>query len=363
MPVGIRCPACQHTFIPAATPADVTFACPACARPLKLPRPVDSADPLVGRTIGGFQLLKRLGTGAMAAVYEARPLSGGPHMAIKMLTSEAAKDEETVVRFRREADLVRSLTHPHLVAVAGNGTENGVHWMALELVPGISLEAAIDSRGPLPWLEAVKLVLQIGEALAYLGARGVLHRDIKPANILITAEGTAKLADLGFAKSVVPTIGEGDAAGVTVAGMAMGSPAYMAPEQVIDAKAVTHSADVYGLGATLYHAVTGKTPFSGRNAYEVMENVVKDQPPAPRTQVPDLPAGLAAFLLWSLEKDPARRPRDAAAFVSELTAVAAAPEAIPRLARQGHHGRWRWLFALLVAGGMLGAAAAWWWSR
>ena len=363
MSVGIRCPACQHKFIPAAQPADGRLACPACARQLKLPRPADPSDPLVGRTIAGYQLLKRLGTGAMAAVYQARPLAGGAHVAIKMLTSDAAKDEETVARFRREAELAHSLTHPHVVAVSGNGTENGVHWMALELVAGISLEAAIDRRQRLPWIEAVQVVLQIGEALVHLNARGILHRDVKPANILLTADGTAKLTDLGFAKSVGPSVGQDDAAGLTMAGMAMGSPAYMAPEQVLDAKAVTHSADVYGLGATLYHAVTGETPFSGRNAYEVMEKVVKEDPVPPRTYVPDLPAGLAAFLLWSLTKDPARRPRDAVEFVSALNAVVAAPEDVQRFTQKKAGLRGRDILALLLAGGLLSATAAWWFSR
>jgi len=210
-------------------------------------------------------------------------------------------------------------------------------------------------------------VLQIGDALAYLGSRGVLHRDVKPANILLAADGTAKLADLGFAKSVVPTPGDGEANGLTVAGMAMGSPAYMAPEQVLDAKAVTHAADVYGLGATLYHAVTGKTPFSGRNAYDVMEKVVKESPAEPRTLIPDLPAGLAAFLLWSLEKDLARRPGDAATFVRELHAVVAAPDDAKRFAllrRAAGGGRRGMLVAVLIgSAAILAAAVTWWLAR
>jgi serine/threonine-protein kinase len=279
-----------------------------------------------------------------------------------MLTSEAATDAETVARFRREAELARSLSHPHLVAVAGSGTENSVHWMALELVAGTSLEAAIDARGRLPWTEAAAIAVQVGEALAYLGARGVLHRDVKPANILLAADGSAKLGDLGFAKAVSPATDEGEL-GLTAEGMSMGSPAYMAPEQVLDAKAVTHSADVYGLGATLYHAVTGATPFTGSNGYEVMERVVRDPAPAPRTLVPDLPAGLAAFLEWSLEKDLARRPPDAATFVRELRAVLADPEDARRIAALARGREGRPHLAALAIGVVLAAlvAGAIWW--
>lgn len=330
MPVGLRCPACQHKFIPGEPGPDGKIACPQCGRSLRLPKPTPD-DPLVGRAIAGHQLLRRLGTGAMAAVYEARPLAGGAPVAIKMLTSEAAKDDETVQRFQREAALARSVDHPHVVGVTGHGTENGVHWMAMELVTGQSLEAVIDSRKRLPWQEAARVVEQIGDALAHLAAKSIIHRDVKPANILLGPGGIAKLTDLGFAKALSAQAGDGDAAGLTMAGMAMGSPAYMAPEQVLDAKEVTSAADFYGLGASFYHAVTGATPFDGSNAYQVMEKVVSDVPPAPRTLAPDLPAGVAAFIEWTLAKQVSERPVGAATWMRELRATIAAPHDAARI--------------------------------
>src|SRR5690606_35954495 len=124
--------------------------CPNCGKNLKVPKPKAADNPLVGKTIAGFQLLKRLGVGAHAAVYEARPLAGGDRAAIKLLTREAAKDPENIERFQREAELAASLDHPNLVKVLGHGEERGIHWMAMELVTGASLEDVLDKKGRLP---------------------------------------------------------------------------------------------------------------------------------------------------------------------------------------------------------------------
>ena len=325
MAAGVRCPSCQHKFVPDPWPDDGHLSCPGCGKSLKVPRPKASDDPLVGKTIAGFQLLKRLGVGAHAAVYEARPLAGGDRAAVKLLTREAARDPENIERFQREAELAASLDHPNLVKVLGHGEERGIHWMAMELVSGASLEDVLDKKGRLPWKDACILVRQIGEALAYLETREVIHRDLKPANILLTAKGVAKLADFGFAKELNGPSGP-QQGGLTMAGMAMGSPAYMAPEQVLDAKTATSSADLYGLGASLFHAVCGDTPFTGKNAYQVMEAVLKEEPTPPRHLVADLPEGLCALLDWVLEKSPEDRPASAAVFVAELTATMENPD-------------------------------------
>lgn len=352
MPSGLRCPACQHKFIPPAPGPDGMVPCPKCGKHLKLPRLADPADPLVGKTLAGYQLIKRLGAGAMAAVYESRPPTGGATIALKILTAESAKDEETVKRFFREAALAKSLDHPNLVRVLDHGTERGIHWMAMEFVEGTTLESVIDHKGAMAWKEAVHLILQIGRALAFLGEKGVIHRDVKPANILLSHKGVAKLADLGFAKDLAPAE---SAEGLTMAGASMGSPAYMAPEQVLDAKNVTASADVYGLGASLYHALCGETPFVGRNAYQVMEEVVHKPPTPPQQHNPSLPAGLVAFLDWSLQKAPADRPADAATFVRELERIAETPDDAGLVQRQRRAGSRR---ILLVAGIVIGALIA-----
>jgi eukaryotic-like serine/threonine-protein kinase len=274
----------------------------------------------------------------MAAVYEARPIDGGATVALKILNAQAAHDEETVKRFDREAALAKSLDHPNLVQVLGHGTERGIHWMAMELVEGQTLESILDNRGAMEWREAVPIIVQVGRALEFMAERGVIHRDVKPANILLGSKGRVKLADLGFAKDLEPA---DSAAGLTMAGSSMGSPAYMAPEQVLDAKNVTFSADVYGLGASLYHALCGDTPFIGGNAYEVMERVLKHPPTSPLQLKADLPAGFAAFLDWSLGKSPDKRPADMTVFIRELEATAAAPDRASRIADLRDPGRKR----------------------
>ncbi len=332
MAAGVRCPGCQHKFVPNPWPENGQLTCPQCQKALKVAAPSQAkGDPLVGRTIAGYQLLKRLGAGAHAAVYEARPLAGGNAAAVKMLTREAAQDHENIQRFTREAELAASLDHPHVVRVFGHGEERGIHWMAMELIVGSSLEDILDTKGRLEWKAACHLIQQIAHALVYLADRDIIHRDVKPANILLTRNGTAKLADFGFAKDVHGASAETAQGGLTMAGMSMGSPAYMAPEQVLDAKTATAKSDLYGLGASLYHAVCGDTPFTGKNAYQVMEAVLRESPTPPRHLVADLPEGICALLEWVLAKEPDDRPRDADQFAQELTATMAAPTDAARI--------------------------------
>lgn len=364
MAAGVRCPACQHKFVPDPWPQDGHLTCPQCGKALRVPKPKTNDDPVVGRTIAGYQLLRRLGVGAHAAVYEAKPIAGGPAAALKMLTREASQDAENVERFTREAELAASLDHPGLVRVFGHGEERGIHWMAMELVSGSSLEDVLDRKGRLPWKQAFHLIAQIAQALDYLAVKEVIHRDVKPANILLTANGTAKLADFGFAKDLNSAPGAAAQGGLTMAGMAMGSPAYMAPEQVLDAKTATASSDLYGLGASLFHAVCGDTPFTGKNAYQVMEAVLKQPPTPARHLVADLPEGVCALLDWVLEKSPDRRPADAATFAREIAATMEAPDNAQRIAalrrsvKASGSSRGLWIGVSVGAAAVI-AVAAW----
>lgn len=290
-------------------------------------------------------------------VYRGTRLSDGAPVAVKLLTSVAAQDDENRKRLQREGDLGRRIQHPNIAAIHGDIHEGSVHGLIMELVNGISLESLIDTRGHLPWREAVHLVGQVGDAMAYLGTLGIVHRDLKPGNILLTPGGVAKVVDLGFAKSgeVLPD------EGLTMAGTAMGSPAYMPPEQVRDASVASHAADVYGLGATLFHAVTGREPFVGRTGAEVMRQVVNTMPPDPRSLVTDVSPAVAELILWSLAKDPAHRPQDAGQFTTLLRTAAQAPDdvsAIRRLRRR-REGLWIVLGAVVIA--VAGLAGLLWW--
>ena len=323
-------------------------------------------DPLVGRTIGGCRLLKRIGMGAMAVVYEAEQLSSKQPVAVKMLTGESAKDEENGRRFIREAELCKSISHPNVVAVHAHGCENKIHYMIMELVDGATMEAVIDKQGAIPWRQVAHLILQIAQALDHIGKLGVIHRDIKPGNILLTKGGVAKLLDLGFAKR----LGDGDSdrmraqnGELTMQGVSMGSPAYMPPEQVLDAKNADTTADVYSLGATFYHAVTGSTPFNGKTAYEIMEKVLRHPPPLAHKLYPGVPKAISYLIEWSMQKDPILRPASAADFIRELEVAMFAPDDSRRIRklRSSQKGTMTmWLVIGGVAIVVIGLIAAVW---
>jgi eukaryotic-like serine/threonine-protein kinase len=329
MPSVMRCGTCDLVTTGDIPVGSSSVSCPRCGKPLSAKPP----DPLVGRTIGKCRLIRRIGMGAMAMVYEAERLSDQKRVAVKMLTGEASKDEENGRRFGREAELCMSINHPNVVAVSAHGRENKIYFMIMELVDGATMEAVIDQQGALGWRQVAHLILQIAQALDHLGRLGIIHRDIKPGNILLTNGGVAKLLDLGFAKR----LGDGDSDDIkeqgelTMQGVSMGSPAYMPPEQVLDAKNADVTADVYSLGATFYHAVTGKTPFDGKTAYEVMEKVLKQPPTPPHVLVPQLPKAISQLIEWSMMKDPRQRPGTAADFIRELEVAIFAPEDSKRI--------------------------------
>jgi serine/threonine protein kinase len=321
------CTACSHEFRLADRHAGKQVACPHCRKAVNVPGavPAASGDRLVGREIGDAVLVRRLGAGALGVVYEATDRQSGKPVAVKLLSSKAAEQPDVVARFQREAELSQSISHPNVVAVLRHGFDRGVHWIVMEFVAGGTLAGLVED-GPLPWQEACGLVVQASQAVAALHQRGVLHRDIKPANLLWTGEGSAriaKLADLGLAKQ---QDAEG-AQGLTMQGVALGSPAYMPPEQIMDAKSVTPAADVYALGVTLYQLVSCRLPFEGRSGAEMMGKVL-DQPPAPIRTYVQLPAGVDALIMQCLDKDKTRRPPDAGALATALQMVIAKPDAV-----------------------------------
>lgn len=326
----LRCVNCDLVITGEPPAAGKSAACPKCGKPLSAKPP----DPLVGRTIGGCRLIRRIGMGAMAVVYEAEQLSSKQSVAVKMLTGEASKDEENGRRFAREAELCMGIKHPNVVAVQSHGCENKIFFMIMELVDGSTMEAVIDQQGAIPWRQITPLILQIAQALDHISKLGIIHRDIKPGNILLTKGGVAKLLDLGFAKRV----GDGDSdrmraqqGELTMQGVSMGSPAYMPPEQVLDAKNADTTADIYSLGATFYHAVTGQTPFNGKTAYEIMEKVLRQPPPQANKLVPNIPKAISQLLEWTMQKDSLFRPASAGDFIRELEVAMFAPDDSKRI--------------------------------
>jgi len=281
----------------------------------------------------------------MGAVYLAVHEATGARRALKVLT--LGPDAEAQARFLREGEaMARVDGHPNVVRVHGAGSEGGHLFLALELVEGGDLGRRLQREGPLAPRDAAELVRTLAGAVAHLHARGVLHRDLKPANVLLGADGAPRLADFGLARLA-------DAQRLTRTGGLLGSPGYMAPEQVEDAGAVDVRCDVYGLGALLYGALTGQAPFGadGRGVTYVLRQVLLHPPPPPSSLVPGLPRALEALCLRCLEKEPARRPPTARALADALGAWLSGELPEPRGGR--------WALALAAVAGAVVVGAAW----
>ncbi len=278
---------------------------------------------LVARQAGGlqqlgpYQILRKLGEGGMGAVYLAADTAhGGRQVALKVLPKRHAGDAEFVSRFKREARSAIGLAHPHIVAAYAVGEDFGVHWYAMEFCPGEALDTRLKRAGRLPWEAAVKLTAEIAAGLAHAHAQGIIHRDIKPANIVIAANGAAKILDFGLAKQ----LGGGQSL-MTQTGVVMGTPHYIAPEQARGDKQIDGRADLYALGATLYHLITGHPPFSGSSPAAVIMRHLNEELPDPRASVPDLPVGVVEVIRRMMAKQPAQRHPDGQALIADLARV------------------------------------------
>jgi tetratricopeptide (TPR) repeat protein len=271
--------------------------------------------------IGGYRLVRELARGGMGVVYHAHSLSLDRPVALKVMRDALAPDPEDVERFLLEARAAARLRHPGIVGVHEVGQDEGRWFIAMDLVEGESLKARVLRDGPLPAREAAKVALGLARALAYAHERSILHRDVKPANVLLGEDGAPLLTDFGLAKDV----GAGrEERGLTATGMAVGTPAYMPPEQAEgDASRVDRRADVYGAGATLFEMLVGRAPFGGKTALSVLEAVINQAPPRPSAARPDLDRDLETICLTCLEKDPARRYGSADALADDLEAYLA----------------------------------------
>ena len=325
------------------------------------PVPAGAADGLPA--IPGYEILGRLGGGGMGMVYKARQVRP-PHrvVALKLLRPGGPEAAELRERFRLEVEALVRLQHPHIVPVFEVGDLDQTPYFTMELLGGGSLS---DQRPgePRPPGEAADLIAVLARAVGFGHGRGILHRDLKPANVLLTDDGTPKVADFGLAKL------SGEGPGVTHTGMILGTPCYMAPEQAAGrAKGVGPAADVYSLGAILYQLLTGRPPFHGGTAGETVRLVLAADPVPPRRLRPAVPRDLEAVCLRCLEKDPACRYPSAEALADDLARfLAGRPTAARPLGATGR--AWRWarrnpaaaglaLAAVLVIAGVVGGALA-----
>ncbi|MBL4845746.1 MAG: tetratricopeptide repeat protein [Planctomycetes bacterium] len=264
--------------------------------------------------IGGFRIESELARGGMGVVYVAHSPALDRRVALKVMIGSDLADADALERFRREAQAAARLRHPGVVAVHEVGEDDGLPYIVMDLIEGESLKSRLVREGPLPEREAARVTETLARALAHAHENGILHRDLKPANVLLTEEGDPVLTDFGLAKVV-----EADTAGPTRTGQIMGTPAYMPPEQA-DGRAgqVDVRADVYSLGATLYHMLTGEPPFKGRSAMKVVSDVIWRDPAAPSRLRAGLSRDLETICLRCLEKDPERRYPSANALGDDL---------------------------------------------
>jgi hypothetical protein len=260
-----------------------------------------------------YRIQRLLGRGGMGAVYLADDEVLGELVALKVISSAWASDETAMIeRFKREAASARKVSSPSVIRIHDLGEARpGLLYLSMEYFPGRTLGDVISQRGLVPLGDCRDYLQQICLGLAAAHDAGVIHRDLKPANILVGERGAVKIIDFGLAKAT-------HAEGLTATGMLMGTPHYMAPEQ-IRGKVVDARADIYALGALSYHLVTGRPPFSGDNAIAVGFAHLSEAPVPPRQLRADLPEAIDRVILQALAKDPAQRPTGAAAFRQALT--------------------------------------------
>ncbi|MFY0540370.1 protein kinase domain-containing protein [Nannocystis pusilla] len=267
------------------------------------------------RVANRFVVSRLLGAGGMGAVYLARDEQLGEEVALKVVAGLGLLDPGAADRLRREASTARRISHPNVVRLHDIGEENGLLFLSMEYVAGESLAARLKRIGAIPAAQLRPIAEQLCDGLAAAHAAGVIHRDLKPANVLLAGDRTVKIIDFGIARPLTE-------AGMTATNMVVGTPEYMAPEQVrgghVDART-----DIYALGAMLYHALTGRPPFAAPSPIALGLAHCQDPVPAPRLLRPDIPVEWEALILRALEKDPSHRFQSA----SELREVFRASEA------------------------------------
>lgn len=282
-------------------------------------RPEDGfAGALRGRTLAHYELLEAVGVGGMAAVIRARDTQLDRIVALKILPPELATDPETVRRFQQEARAAARLDHENIARVFFCGEDQGLNFIAFEFVEGDNLRTILDRRGRLPVPEAVHYVLQIAIGLTHAASRAVVHRDIKPSNIIITPGGQAKLVDMGLARRLDPHPDDG----LTQSGMTLGTFDYISPEQALEPREADVRSDIYSLGCTFYHLLTGQAPVPEGTAAKKLHHQQYVAPIDPRQLNPDIPDDVAAILSRMMAKEVADRYQRPEQLVQHLSHVA-----------------------------------------
>jgi serine/threonine protein kinase len=257
-----------------------------------------------GSIFGDYEILQELREGGMGCVFRARHLTLQRDVALKVLADRYADDESYRLRFLTEARAVARLNHRNIVQIYDFGRVGTIFFLAMELVPGLSVGDRIKRNGRFAEREAIAVVRQACNALGVAHAAGLVHRDVKPDNLILGDDGVVKLVDLGLAKSL------SDDQHLTQTGIVSGTPHYISPEQIAGLKDIDGRADIYSLGATLFHMVTGRTPFEGSSPMVVVAKHLHEEPEDPRTLVPGLGAGICVVIRRMMARDRNQRYPD-----------------------------------------------------
>ena len=269
-----------------------------------------------GQQIPGYRVLGKLGAGAMAAVFKARQISLDRLVAIKVLPRKFNGNRQFIERFYAEGRAAAQLNHPNIVQAFDVGKAGEFHYFVMEYVDGGTVHDTIVQNKRFDEADAINIAINVAEALEHAHERGLIHRDVKPKNVMITKGGVTKLADLGLARA----IDDKDAA-LAEKGKAYGTPYYISPEQIRGEVNVGPQADIYSLGATLYHMVTGNVPFNGKNPKEVMEKHLKQALIPPDHVNPKLSAGISEVIEMMMAKSRRERYKNCKDLLIDLRAV------------------------------------------
>jgi len=272
-----------------------------------------------GQILGNrYQLLEKIGGGGMAIVYKAKCMLLNRYVAIKILRTEFTNDEEFVKRFRVEAQAAASLSHPNIVSIYDVGNENGIHYIVMEYIDGITLKEYITENGKLPWKRAVNIAIQICSAIDQAHRNHIVHRDIKPHNILLTKDGIAKVTDFGIARAVSSST-------ITMVGSTIGSVHYFSPEQARGGY-IDEKSDLYSLGIALYEMTTGRVPFEGETPVAVALKHIQERACQPIEINNTIPQGVNDIIMKAIEKDQSKRYQSAHEMLLDLHNVLREPD-------------------------------------
>jgi serine/threonine-protein kinase len=266
--------------------------------------------------IPGYLVLGKIGAGAMAVVYKARQLSLNRIVAIKVLPKRFTENKEYVERFYKEGQAAGKLNHPNIVQAVDVGEAGGYHYFVMEYVEGKTLYEDLSAGKVFSEQEALDIIIQVAEALRHAHSVGLIHRDVKPKNIMINKDGVVKLADMGLARETTDI-----EAAKTEKGRAYGTPYYISPEQIRGEMDIDERADIYGLGATFYHLVTGRVPYMADDPVEVMKKHLKDQLVPPDHINTTLSAGVSEVIEVMMAKNKQNRYSNVDELLVDLRAV------------------------------------------